>query len=175
MPFSVYRVMGKQPVRALNALILLAVYALSATAAQAGNTHSTSVPDHDLALGKRVFTTTCLSCHGKGAHGAPRRDSTSDWAERLKQHQDTLARHAIDGHGRMPPKGGFSALSDAEVEAAVAYVVDRSRKIVIALEERNRKKRCNPISNPNACSEEDMDMEEVMTLHMLWLLVNTGD
>ena len=181
MPFSVYRITGKQPVRALNTLILLAVYAISATAAQAGNTHSASVPDHDLALGKRVFTTTCLSCHGKGAHGAPRRDSTSDWAERLKQHQDTLARHAIDGHGRMPPKGGFSALSDAEVEAAVAYVVDRSRKIVIALEERNRKKRCNSTSNPNACSDKDMDMdmdmdmEEVMTLHMLWLLVNTGD
>ena len=175
MPFSVYRVMGKQPVRALRALILLAVYAISATAAQAGNTHSTSVPDHDLALGKRVFTTTCLSCHGKGAHGAPRRDSTSDWAERLKQRQDTLARHAIDGHGRMPPKGGFSMLSDAEVEAAVAYVVDRSQKIVAALEARNRKKRCDPISNPNACSEEDMDMEEVMTLHMLWLLGSQGD
>ena len=175
MPFSVYRVMGKQPVRALNALSLLAVYAISATAAQAGNTHNTSVPDHDLALGKRIFTTTCLSCHGKGAHGAPRRDRPSDWEERLKQHHDTLARHAIEGHGGMPPKGGFSTLSDAEVEAAVAYVVDRSQKIVAALEARNRKKRCDPISNPNACSEEDMDMEEVMTLHMLWLLGSQGD
>jgi hypothetical protein len=75
----------------------------------------------------------------------------------------------------MPPKGGFSMLSDAEVEAAVAYVVDRSQKIVAALEARNRKKRCDPISSPNACSEEDMDMEEVMTLHMLWLLGSQGD
>ena len=175
MPYPVFRVTAKQPVRALNALILLAVYAISATAAQAGNTHNTSVPDHDLALGKRVFTTTCLSCHGKGAHGAPRRDSTSDWAERLKQRQDTLARHAIDGHGRMPPKGGFSTLSDAEVEAAVAYVVDRSHKIIIALEERKRKKRCNSMSNPDVCSDKDMDMEEVMTLHMLWLLGSPGD
>jgi cytochrome c5 len=157
----------------LNAVILLAACTTPATAATVETADRESVPDHDLASGERVFTTTCLSCHGKGEHGAPRPDSASDWEERLKQTQQTLARHAINGHGRMPPKGGFFNLSDAEVEAAVAYVVDRSQTIVTALKEKKSKTSCHPIKNPNACS--DKELEDIITLHMLWLLGSPGD
>jgi len=157
----------------LNAVILLAVCTKPATAATVETEDRESVTDHDLALGETVFSSTCLSCHGKGERGAPRPDRASDWEERLKQNQDTLARHAINGHGRMPPKGGFFKLSDAEVEAAVAYVVDRSQKIVTALKEKKSKTRCDPIDTPNGCS--DKDMQDIMTLHMLWLLGSPGD
>ena len=153
MPFSAHRIACKRSVRVLNAVILLAACTTPVTAATLETADRESVPDHDLALGETVFTTNCLSCHGKGEDGAPRPDSASDWKERLKQDQDTLIRHAIDGHGRMPPKGGFFNLSDAEVEAAVAYVVDRSQKIVTALKEKKTKTRCHPINNPNACSD----------------------
>ena len=130
--------------------------------------------DPDLTLGETVFTTTCLSCHGQGENGAPRPDYASDWKERLQQNQDTLTRHAIHGHGRMPPKGGFSDLSDAEVKAAVAYVVDRSRAIVGILKDKKSRTRCHPINKPNACS--DKEFEDIMTLHMLWLLMGSpGD
>jgi len=173
MPFSAHRIACKRSVRVLNAVILLAACTTPVTAATLETPDRESVPDHDLALGETVFTTNCLSCHGKGEDGAPRPDSASDWKERLKQDQDTLIRHAIDGHGRMPPKGGFFNLSDAEVEAAVAYVVDRSQKIVTALKEKKTKTRCHPINNPNACS--DKELEDVMTLHMLWLLGSPGD
>jgi cytochrome c len=44
---------------------------------------------------------------------------------------DRLATHAIEGFqgtkGVMPPKGGYIALSDAEVEDAVAYMVQQSK------------------------------------------------
>jgi len=173
MPFSAHHLTGKPLVRVLKAVMLLAVCTTPATAASVEIAHHDSVPDHDLALGERVFTTTCLSCHGQGENGAPRPDSAADWEERLKQNQDTLARHAINGHGRMPPKGGFFNLSDAEVEAAVAYVVDRSQKIVSALKERKSKTHCHPIKNPNACS--DRELEDLITLHMLWLLGSPGD
>ena len=181
MPFSAHPAAGRQMKRqtmrvavVVNVVILLAVCTWPATAAALENTDRESVTGHDPAVGKTVFTTTCLSCHGKGEYGAPRLGNVSDWKERLVQNQDTLVRHAIDGHGRMPPKGGFSNLSDAEVEAAVAYVVNRSRKIVTALKEKKRKTRCHAINNPNACSGKEM--EDVMTLHMLWLLMGSpGD
>lgn len=155
--------------RLLNAIILLAFYTVATTAAPRESTDGETVTPHDLIVGEKVFTTTCLSCHGKGEYGAPKPGNASDWKERLKQDQDTLVRHAIDGHGRMPPKGGYSNLSDAEVEAAVAYVVNRSRKIITALNEKKGKSRCHAIDNPKACSGKDM--EDVMTLHMLWLLM----
>ena len=173
MPFSAHRIAGKRLVLVLNAVILLAACTTPVTAATLETADRESVPDHDLALGETVFTTNCLSCHGKGEDGAPRPDSASDWKERLKQDQDTLIRHAIDGHGRMPPKGGFFNLSDAEVEAAVAYVVHRSQKIITALKEKKTKPRCHPINNPSACS--DKELEDIMTLHMLWLLGSPGD
>jgi cytochrome c5 len=173
MPFSAHRIAGKRLVPVLNAVVLLAASTQPATAANVETAHHKSAAEHNLALGKTVFSTNCLSCHGKGAHGAPRRDSASDWKQRLEQNQDTLARHAIDGHGQMPPKGGFSTLSDAEVEAAVAYVVDRSQKIIATLEERKRKSRSHPVNKPDA--SDDKDMEDVMTLHMLWLLGSPAD
>ena len=73
----------------------------------------------------------------------------------------------------MPPKGGFFDLSDAEVEAAVAYVTDRSQKIITALKEKKSKTHCHPINNPYACSGKEL--EDIMTLHMLWLLGSPGD
>jgi cytochrome c5 len=157
----------------LNAVILLAACTKPAMAADVDTGRADTVPGHDLALGEKVFTTTCLSCHGKGEYGSPRPDRATDWEERLKQDQDTLTRHAIHGHGRMPPKGGFSDLSDEEVEAAVAYVIEKSRKIVTALQEKKSKARCHPIKKPNACS--DKELEDIMTLHMLWLLGSPAD
>lgn len=171
MPFSAHRIAGKRVALLVNAVILLAACTNPAAAVETADRES--VTNHDLAVGETVFTTTCLSCHDKGEYGAPRPDSASDWEERLKQNQDTLARHAINGHSQMPPKGGFFDLSDAEVEAAVAYVADRSQKIITALKEKKRKTRCHPINNPNACS--DKELEDVMTLHMLWLLLGNPE
>lgn len=155
----------------LNAVVMLAVCTASATAATEDTTDHETVTAHDLVLGKQVFTTTCLSCHGKGEYGAPKPGNAADWKERLTQEQQTLVRHAIDGHGRMPPKGGYSDLSDAEVEAAVAYVVNRSQSVITALNEKKSESRCHAIENPSACSGKDM--EDVMTLHMLWLLMGS--
>ena len=173
MSFSEHRITGKRLVLVLKAVILLAACTKPATSESVETADRESMASHDLTVGETVFSTNCLSCHGKGEYGAPRPDSASDWGERLKQNQDTLVRHAINGHGRMPPKGGFFNLSDAEVEAAVAYVIDRSQKLVVALKERKSKTRCHPINNPYACS--DKEMEDVMTLHMLWLLGSPGD
>jgi cytochrome c5 len=85
----------------------------------------------DPAAGKAVFTKTCALCHAAGVAGAPKPGDKADWGPRIAQGNDVLYKHAIEGFtgskGTMPPKGGNTALSDAEVKAAVDYMVAQSR------------------------------------------------
>jgi len=77
--------------------------------------------------GKKIFTDTCSVCHGQGIAGAPKFGDKALWAPRVAQGTDVLYQHAINGFqgkgGLMPPKGGNTSLSDAEVKAAVDYMV----------------------------------------------------
>ena len=155
---------------------------LIACSSQAAETHgegSASVdppdanaPVYDLKRGKLVFSGNCLRCHAQGLYAAPRLGNALDWEPRLAQPLATLIEHAIAGHGRMPPKGGFHALSDAEVSDAVAYVVDRSRTLILALENEPQQQDCHPVKAPDKC--QAMDAEDVFTLQMLWLLGAPG-
>jgi len=128
---------------------------------------------YDLQLGEAVFTNTCLACHGKGVYHAPVLGNAADWEPRLKQDLNTLIGHAINGHRGMPPKGGFFLLSDEEVAAAVAYAVDRSKKILAAMKGKGRPEACDPVKNLEKCSKSEL--EEVLTLQMLWLLGGGGN
>ncbi|RYY90710.1 MAG: cytochrome c5 family protein, partial [Comamonadaceae bacterium] len=55
----------------------------------------------------------------------------ADWGPRIAQGNDTLYEHAIKGFqgkkGVMPAKGGNTALPDADVKAAVDYMVSQAR------------------------------------------------
>ena len=77
--------------------------------------------------GKKIFETTCTVCHGAGLAGAPRFGDKAAWAPRIKAGLDALVKTAIAGKGAMPARGGNNALSDAEVRAAVEYMVNSSR------------------------------------------------
>ena len=45
------------------------------------------------------------------------------WASRIVQGVPVLVDHAINGYGLMPAKGGKESMSDADVEAAVKYMI----------------------------------------------------
>jgi cytochrome c5 len=81
--------------------------------------------------GAQVYNAACLACHGTGIGGAPRLGDAAQWANRLSQGADTLKEHAISGYtgstGYMPPKGGRIDMSDAEVAAAVDYMIGEAR------------------------------------------------
>lgn len=81
--------------------------------------------------GKAVFETTCKMCHVPGIAGAPKLGDKTEWAARNKKGLGTLNKNAIGGYkgakGMMPPKGGNPNLSDAEVKAAVKYMMDSAR------------------------------------------------
>ena len=84
----------------------------------------------DLATGERIYKSTCGICHKSGLKGAPRLGSKEDWEERLTQEIDILYDRAINGYrgkkGQMPSRGSNSRLTDAEVRAAVDYMVEHA-------------------------------------------------
>ena len=77
--------------------------------------------------GKAVYDKTCHVCHGTGLAGAPKFGDKAAWAPRIATGMQTLHNTAIHGLNAMPPKGGNMALSDAEVTAAVDYMVSAAK------------------------------------------------
>ena len=77
--------------------------------------------------GKSVYDTVCMACHMTGAANAPKLGDKAAWAPRIKTGNDALVASVIKGKGAMPPKGGGTALSDAEIKAAVDYIVAQSK------------------------------------------------
>jgi cytochrome c5 len=81
-------------------------------------------------VGKKVYDTTCIACHGAGIAGAPKLGDKAAWAPRIQQGASVLHEHAIKGFqgkaGVMPPKGG-SAVPDQEIKAAVDFMVAASK------------------------------------------------
>ncbi|CAN7314300.1 c-type cytochrome [Caballeronia sp. LjRoot29] len=72
--------------------------------------------------GKTLYTQVCQACHAAGVLNAPKYGDKDAWAPRLKEPMDTVYNYALHGKGAMPPKGGSNA-SDADVKAAVDYMV----------------------------------------------------
>jgi cytochrome c5 len=77
--------------------------------------------------GKATYDTVCQVCHGAGVAGAPKFADKGAWAPRIKQGVQALHANAIKGKGAMPPKGGNPSLSDADVAAAVDYMVSAAK------------------------------------------------
>lgn len=73
--------------------------------------------------GKAVYDATCMACHAAGVAGAPKAGDKAAWAARLKPGMPALYTSALKGKSAMPPKGGNLSLPDADVRAAVDYMV----------------------------------------------------
>lgn len=87
-------------------------------------------PEH--VQGKGVFDKVCALCHGAGVAGAPRPGDKANWGPRIAQGTPLLYKHALEGfigpQGVMPARGGGGAsLNDADIKAAVDYMVFLSR------------------------------------------------
>jgi cytochrome c5 len=77
----------------------------------------------DSGAGKSTYDKACTVCHAPGVAGAPKTGDKAAWAPRLKQGVNALYEAALKGKGAMPPKGGNTALPDADVKAAVDFMV----------------------------------------------------
>jgi cytochrome c5 len=77
--------------------------------------------------GKAVYDKTCFACHAQSVAGSPKLGDQAAWAPRIKQGMDTLVQSVVKGKGAMPPKAGNPALTDAEIRAAVDFMVSQSK------------------------------------------------
>ncbi len=80
--------------------------------------------------GVQVYNNACAACHNMGIGGAPIMGDIEAWSDRITRGIAMLKQNAVKGYigsaGYMPPKGGRTDLSDAEVEEAVDYMVSQS-------------------------------------------------
>ncbi|WP_428609511.1 c-type cytochrome [Sedimenticola sp.] len=131
----------------------------------------TEPQQYNLGLGRVVFTQRCIKCHGEPDSGAPQLGSVQDWEQRLKTPLPTLINHALNGHGKMPPKGGLKDLSERDVSSAVAYVVDRSRQLFVEYEGKSTllfDKICHEEKHLETCQQSRLD--NTLLLQMLWMI-----
>jgi len=81
--------------------------------------------------GAAIYNSGCMACHASGVAGAPMVGDPTVWVDRIAQGTEMLYEHAIVGYqgetGFMPPKGGFTHLSDDDIKLAVDYMVEQSQ------------------------------------------------
>ncbi len=81
------------------------------------------------ASGADVYKGACAVCHDAGVGGAPKLGNKAEWAPRLKQGKDVLYTVSLKGKPgtAMMAKGGRTDLPDADVKAAVDFMVDKAK------------------------------------------------
>jgi len=77
--------------------------------------------------GKAVYDQTCVACHMQSVAGSPKLGDKAAWAPRIKTGTDSLMQSVLKGKGAMPPKGGNASLNEAQVRAAVEFMVSQSK------------------------------------------------
>lgn len=89
-----------------------------------------SVTDvQDTLSGKRIFENNCMACHGADGRGSlPSVPDLTKKNGRLTKKDSELLSNIINGYQSadslmpMPPRGGNSQLSDADLNAALKYI-----------------------------------------------------
>ncbi len=76
--------------------------------------------------GEALYKQACVACHAASVAGSPKFGDKAAWAPRIKTGVDALTASVIKGKGAMPPKGG-SAASDADIRAAVEFMVNAAK------------------------------------------------
>ncbi|WP_374408026.1 cytochrome c5 family protein [Hydrogenophaga sp.] len=111
---------GAAPAAAAAAPAAAAAAAPAAATAAAPAAPAAAAPTAN--AGEALYKQTCSTCHAAGVAGAPKFGDKAAWAPRIGQGLDGLTASAVKGKNAMPPKGGSSA-SDADIKAAVAYML----------------------------------------------------
>lgn len=96
-----------------------------------GTGHAAGYPEFEapsLKIGRGIWLGTCEACHGNPLSEAPQAKNPAAWESRLAKGRAALLANARNGFTgktgeEMPPRGGNPNLSDAEVEAALEYML----------------------------------------------------
>lgn len=73
--------------------------------------------------GADVYQKTCKVCHDAGVANAPKPGDSAAWAPRIEKGYDAMFESVKNGLNAMPPMGTCMSCSDAELRAAMEYLV----------------------------------------------------
>lgn len=76
--------------------------------------------------GESVYNTACMACHATGAANAPKLDDKAAWEPRAAQGLAGLVSSVVNGKGAMPAKAGNPTLTEADIEAAVKFMLEKA-------------------------------------------------
>jgi cytochrome c5 len=79
------------------------------------------------ATGQKIYKQSCQACHANGVANAPKPGDKAAWAPRIATGIDAMLATAKKGKGAMPPKGTCMGCSDADLKAAIEYMVSQSK------------------------------------------------
>jgi cytochrome c5 len=85
-----------------------------------------AAPAATVGAGEALYKQACVACHAASVAGSPKFGDKVAWAPRIKTGIDAMTASVIKGKGIMPPKGGSSA-SDADIRAAVEFMVSAAK------------------------------------------------
>ena len=115
----------------LNKKCVIAVvlcFGLSACSDKPGSSVDGSIPagqaPPSAQPGEPLVKANCRVCHASGINGAPIIGNDRMWAPRIRQGEETLVKHATEGYGLMPARGG-STLTDEQMAQAVSYMLSQ--------------------------------------------------
>lgn len=106
-------------------------YMVRAAKGEGMTTIKTIKPVKQLTLtdGKRIYEAHCAFCHNADNpyKNAPITGNKAQWEKPIKQGMPILFLHTIHGYGNMPKRGNCKECNDAELIAAVKYMVEQSK------------------------------------------------
>jgi cytochrome c5 len=73
--------------------------------------------------GKALYDSACTACHTAGVAGAPKFGDKVAWAPLAKEGTKHLVETVVKGKGAMPAKGGRPDAAEADITAAVEYML----------------------------------------------------
>jgi len=76
---------------------------------------------------EKMYDASCKLCHATDKMGAPAVGDANAWKSVMEKGMDKVLVNAIKGTGGMPPKGGNTDLSDADIKEIVDYMVGASK------------------------------------------------
>ena len=73
--------------------------------------------------GEALYKQACMVCHAAGVANAPKLGDKAAWAPRVAGGKEALFAAVVKGKGAMPPKAGNAGLAEADIKAAVDYLL----------------------------------------------------
>ncbi len=77
--------------------------------------------------GQQIYDQFCFACHDAGVGEAPLFGSLEQWQPRIDQGMEQMLAVSLAGRGLMPPMGTCIMCSEAEMRAAIQYMVDSAQ------------------------------------------------